>query len=362
MVILALGAAFAFFGTAFYNKVMWGIFIVGLIGVMIELPILLTTTRTAFDAAYATYYTGGVQGVFAASQKSGYTSGISLNASIAAVPLLLINLGPYLFMYNVAGEVRDAKKSYLWGAWAAIFLAAAFFILFTYLTDQVMGISFVEAWTLANGGYAPVISALMAVIVPNLAVNVILAIILLVSNVGFGFLGFVFVSRLMFAWAFDRILPSKLASVNDRYHSPGIAILVTLLISYVGWTLYIYGHGFTSVILNSLLIKFVAWAIVSLAAVAIPFRRKDIFESSPVRYKIAGVPFVSILGAISFLTFAGYLINSVTTNVFYTPTGYQAEFLILIFGATIVWYFIIAAYRKSQGIDISKAFAQLPPD
>ncbi|HUK50809.1 MAG TPA: amino acid permease [Terriglobales bacterium] len=362
LVILALGAAFAFFGSGLYNKVMWGIFIVGLIGVIIELPILATTTRAAFEAAYATYYPGGVQAVYAAAQKAGYTPGLSLNASIAAVPLLLINLGPYLFMYNVAGEVRDAKKSYLWGAWGAIFLSAAFFLAFTLLTDQVMGIGFVEAWTMANGGYAPVISALVAVMVPNLAVNVVLALILLVSNVGFGFLGFVFVSRPMFAWAFDRILPAKLASVHDRYHSPGVAILVTLLISYIGWTLYIYGHGFTSVILNSLLIKFVAWAIVSLAAVAIPFRRKDIFESSPVKYRLAGVPVLSILGAISFLTFAGYVVNSVTTNVFYTPTGYQAGFLIFLFGATIVYYFIVAAYRKTQGIDISKAFAQLPPD
>src|SRR5271157_4576062 len=362
LLILALGACFAFFGSGFYNKVIWGVFIVGLLGVAIELPILLTTTRSAFEAAYAVYYTGGVQGVFAAAQKAGYTPGLSLNASIAAVPLLLINLGPYLFMYNVAGEVRDAKKSYLWGAWGAIFLSAAFFLLFTFLTDQVMGIGFVEAYTIANGGYAPVISALMAVVAPNLALNIVLAVILLVSNVGFGFLGFAFVSRPMFAWAFDRILPSKLASVNNKYHSPGVAIIVTLLISYLGWTLYIYGHGFTSVILNSLLIKFVAWGIVSLAAVAIPFTCKDIFEQSPVRYKLGGVPVISILGGVSFLTFAYYVVNSVTTTVFYTPTGYQAGFLVFLFGATIVWYFIAAAFRKSQGIDISKAFARLPPD
>jgi len=362
LAILALGAAFAFFGSGMYNKVMWGIFILGLVGVIIELPILLTTTRTTFDAAYASYYSGGVQGVFAAAEKAGYTPGVSLTSSVAAVPLLLINLGPYLFMYNVAGEVRNAKKTYLWGAWGAIFLSAVFFLLFTILTDRVMGIGFVEAWTIANGGYAPVVSALLAVVFPNLALNIILAIILLVSNVGFGFLGFAFCSRPMFAWAFDRILPSKLASVNDRYHSPGVAILVTLFISYIGWTLYIYGHGFTSVILNSLLIKFVAWGIVSLAAVAVPFTRKEIFENSPVKYRMAGVPVISILGAVSFLTFAGYVINSVTTTVFYTPTGYQAGFLIFLFAATIAWYFIAAAYRKSQGIDISKAFVQLPPD
>jgi len=360
--ILALGAAFAFFGIGIYNKVLWGIFILGVLGVVIEVPILLTTSRPAFEAAYATYYSGGMQGVFAAAQKAGYTPGISLNASVAAVPLLLINLGPYLFMYNVAGEVRNAKKSYLWGAWGAIFLSAIFFLMFTILTDRVMGIGFIEAWTFANGGYAPVVSALLAVVVPNLAVNVILAIILLVSNVGFGFLGFAFASRPMFAWAFDRVLPSKLASVSDRYHTPGTAITVTLLISWIGWSLYIYGHGFTSVILNSLLIKFVAWAIVSLAAVAIPYTRKEIFENSPVAYRVAGVPVISILGAISCVTFAGYVVNSVTTTEFYTPTGYQAGFLILLFAATVIWYFLAAAYRKSQGIDISKAFVQLPPD
>jgi hypothetical protein len=77
---------------------------------------------------------------------------------------------------------------------------------------------------------------------------------------------------------------------------------------------------------------------------------------------VAGVPVLSILGFISFLTFAGYVVNSVTTTVFYTPTGYQAGFLIFLFAATIVWYFIVAAYRKSQGIDISYAFTQIPPE
>jgi len=362
IIILVVGAAFAFFGTGIYNKVMWTVFIIGIVGLVIELPIMLTTSKAAFTAAYAQYFPGGVPGVFAAAQKAGYVPGWTVAASIAAVPLLLINLGPYLFMYNVAGEVKEAKRSYLVGVWGAIFLSAAIFFLLTFLTDQVMGLSFVEAWTLGpGGGYPPVISALLAVVAPNVSLNIVLAIILLVSNIGFGYLGFAFASRPMLAWAFDRVLPSKLSSVNERYHSPAVAIFVTFLIALLGWSLLIWTK-YTSVLFQSLIVKFVAWAIVSLAAVVIPFRKKALFERSTVKWRIGGIPVLSIVGLLSFLIFAGYVVNSITTKVFYTPSFSQTVFMGSIFVIAIVGYFVSYAYRKSQGIDISKAFVELPPD
>ncbi len=169
-IVLIIGALFAITGSRLYNKVMWAIFFVGVVGLAIEVPILLTTSHATFLADYAKYYAGGVPGVFSSAAKAGYLPGWTYAASIAAVPLLLINYGPYLFMYNVTGEVKNSKKTYLYGAWGAIFVSAAIFFLLTFLLDHVMGLSFVEAWTAGpGGGYAPVVSALLAVVYPTSA-------------------------------------------------------------------------------------------------------------------------------------------------------------------------------------------------
>jgi basic amino acid/polyamine antiporter, APA family len=361
IVILSLGAIFAAVGTRFFNKVMWIIFGIGLLGLVIELPILLFTTRGVFDAAFATYNPGGVSAVFATAAKDGYIRGTTLAASVAAVPLLFINFGPYYLMYNVGGEVKDARKSFLWGAWGAILLSAAFAFLLTFLLDRVMGLDFVEAYTVANGYYAPVVSALLAYAVPNLGVNLILALVLLVSNVGFGFLGFMFLSRPMLAWSFDRILPAKLSSVNGRFGSPVVAIFVTLLLAAAGWTLELY-TTYASVLLDSLLIKFVAWAIVSVAAVALPLRQKRLFQESSVNYRVAGIPVLSLAGLASFLVFTYFVVNSIVTTEFYTPTTDQGAFLIVLFGGAVIFYFLVKAYRRSQGVDLSLVFKELPPE
>jgi basic amino acid/polyamine antiporter, APA family len=365
IVVLVVGALFAIVGTRFFNKVMWVIFAVGLLGLFIELPILLTTSRAAFDAAFTSYnavtYPQGVSSVFAAAAKAGYVPGTTLAASIAAVPLLFINFGPYYLMYNVAGEVKNARRSFLYGAWGAILLSAAVAFLLTFLLDRVMGLDFVEAYTVANSYFAPVVSSLLAYAVPNLAANVLLAIVLLVSNIGFGFLGFMFLSRPMLAWSFDRILPSKLSLVSSRFSSPVVAIIVTLVIAGTGWTLELY-TTYAGVILDSLLIKFVGWAIVSLAAIVLPFTQRRLFEESGINYKVGGLPILSLAGLASFLVFAYFVANSITTTVFYTPTTDQGAFLIVLFGGAILYYFLARAYRRSQGIDLSVAFKELPPE
>ena len=99
-IVLIIGALFAITGSRLYNKVMWAIFFVGVVGLAIEVPILLTTSHATFLADYAKYYAGGVPGVFSSAAKAGYLPGWTYAASIAAVPLLLINYGPYLFMYQ----------------------------------------------------------------------------------------------------------------------------------------------------------------------------------------------------------------------------------------------------------------------
>jgi hypothetical protein len=77
---------------------------------------------------------------------------------------------------------------------------------------------------------------------------------------------------------------------------------------------------------------------------------------------VGGLPVLSLAGLASFLVFTYYVVNSVVTTEFYTPTTDQGAFLIVLFGGAIIFYFLARAYRRSQGIDLSLAFKEIPPE
>jgi hypothetical protein len=98
-----------------------------------------------------------------------------------------------------------------------------------------------------------------------------------------------------------------------------------------------------------------------LAAVFLPLR-KELWATSPVRnFKIAGIPVVSIGGII------GVFYNGLAVYAFtFTPIlGFglpSTLVLIVTFLVPFVLYWIIAAVRKRQGIDVRIIFQSIPPE
>jgi CBS domain containing-hemolysin-like protein len=103
--------------------------------------------------------------------------------------------------------------------------------------------------------------------------------------------------------------------------------------------------------------------IVSVAAIAYPFKRKDIFESAhPMsKAKVAGVPLISIFGAL------GIVVSLVTVYAILLPAIGNVESVFLtgiiptfVVGAII--YAIVWSIRRSQGIDLNLLQKQMPPE
>ncbi len=91
-----------------------------------------------------------------------------------------------------------------------------------------------------------------------------------------------------------------------------------------------------------------------------PYTKKDLFESSPMNHRIAGVPLMSIFG---FLTtvFMGYVIYLFFGDDI--AAGNSTASLIAVFGpmtVAFIAYFIAQALRKGQGIDVSLAYKEIP--
>ena len=79
--------------------------------------------------------------------------------------------------------------------------------------------------------------------------------------------------RTVFAWAFDRLLPEKLAEVNERTHSPVPAILVAMALVTLMLLWSVVATTFQTLLALGVLAGVVCIAIVSVAAFVLPSRR-----------------------------------------------------------------------------------------
>jgi amino acid transporter len=169
-------------------------------------------------------------------------------------------------------------------------------------------------------------------------------------------------TRNMFAWAYDRVIPTKVADL-DRRGNAYVAIALMIVLSQIVNYLYYFTEIF-KYLAYSMLGWFVATAIVSVAAALFPYRRKDLFEASPplVKKKFGGIPAVTILGIIALFVSIGVAYATIAPAYAGTLTfDYVLAVIATLLVGPII-YFISYYYQKSRGIPIHLAHSQLPPE
>lgn len=167
-------------------------------------------------------------------------------------------------------------------------------------------------------------------------------------------------SRDPFAWAMDRLIPAKFAEVNERFHTP----VFTLIFAFILAEVFLIFSATTS-ILGLLFSVTWAWSAMGVAAlcaacVVLPFR-KSYFDQSPVRWKVAGIPIVSVVGAIGLI----FCIDLFSTYMLVPALGFGGPLqaiLISSYVTVFILYWVIKYIRKHQGIDINMAFRTIPPE
>lgn len=103
-------------------------------------------------------------------------------------------------------------------------------------------------------------------------------------------------TRYLFAWAFDRILPDKVASVSERLHTPVVATVLVAIGAVIGAALrVILPNSGEFATLDYTMFSF-CFIIPALAAIVFPFRKKQIYENSFVAKKKLLLPLLSWLG------------------------------------------------------------------
>ena len=172
--------------------------------------------------------------------------------------------------------------------------------------------------------------------------------------------------RAVFAWSFDRLLPSKLADVNPRTHSPVPAILTVmgLVTAMLIWS--VSATTFATWLALGVLAGVVCILIVALAAFVFPSRRKDLYLNSPANQKFMGVPVLRIVSPLSALVmvFLVWAVLKYPALAIGTPehAWWVPAFIAGIVVVGLLLYYIPKMFRKSQGIDIDLVYKELPPE
>ncbi|MFI5449826.1 MAG: APC family permease [Candidatus Bathyarchaeia archaeon] len=171
-------------------------------------------------------------------------------------------------------------------------------------------------------------------------------------------------SRHIFAWSFDRIIPTKLSEVNERVHSPVLAVLVIGVMTMLGYVFTVY-TTYLNFAVGAVLGWMLALVIVSAAAIAFMWRRKDIYQLSVVsKLKLAGIPVMPLLGILSLgsmLIMIYYYVGPLAFTVGgFTNTTLEISFALFVIG--IVGYYCAKAIQTRRGLPLELVFKEIPPE
>ena len=170
-------------------------------------------------------------------------------------------------------------------------------------------------------------------------------------------------SRISVVYSLDRVLPEWMGKVNERFHTPHWGILVGGLLAFIYSVAWVIFPWFSELTWATIFCSMILFFFSSLAAILLPYRRKDLYEMSPIsKYKIGGAPFIVVVGLITFIMSAWMIYAFAVTPALGTQSTVSLTYIIGMYILAVIIFYAMKAYRKKQGIDISTIYQYIPPE
>ncbi len=391
LIVLAFVSVVVTLGMETYARIQKICFWIGLVGLAVMALLLVFTSQSDFQNAFnreATSLFGASGNAYQATidlgTKAGYSATDFSTFQLGPIFLLLPFLAFYLLWPNwgatLYGEVRGAKDirkpfwSMFWGLWVTVGMVAVVVL----LVVKTMGWQFYNAanaayynYALYGGAAPPVPTWPYPVMFAGWLVNSHLFQALLIIVMGlwfFGWAGTLFLSstRVIFAAAFDRVLPSWAANISAKRRVPYGSLVLMIVPSVVISAVYSYVTKFQSVFLDATSVLAITFLATVVAAIILPWRRKDLYDASPIaRYKILGVPTITVVAVIT-AAFLVFLIAEWSFNkdnlygTTFSATLSSVYYFVATYIVAIVIYIVAYYYRKNQGIDLARIHHEIP--
>jgi amino acid transporter len=380
LITIVLAGVLVSVGMAGYAKIQKWCFYGGLLGMGIMVLILLFTSKNSFISSYNTE----VNKIFGAglsyaqintgAVKTGYVAphmGFGpIGPSMLLVPFMMFYLLWPNWGTTLYGEIRgasDFKRVFagmILGLWTTVLLSVVMLLLFAktfgwdFYLNLGAGANGVSKVALPIFPY-PVLLA--SWIVHNTAIQVIL--ILLMSLWFFGWVGTLFLSstRVIFAAAFDRVLPDAAAQVSEKRRVPFYSLVLMLLPAVGLGAIYAYNTTFQSYTLDATLVIAVTYLGSAIAVVILPIRKPDLWAASPAsKIKLFGVPVVPAAGVITIALLVYNLYEWLSNDTYFVNKHDSLIYMGAMYVLAIAIYVGARIVRNRQGIDLSLINKEIP--
>lgn len=353
------------------TRVLWAFFILVLMGLAIYAGSLIFIGRDIFAANFSTATGVSYETIIEKASEAGYPATFILTATLLGLTFTYINFLGFHFSVYLAGEIKEVHKSQI----IAIIGAVLIFGFIDWLAYEVayigMGGEFLGAlsylYAIGSDVYPfgakepyfmwlfryAVDPSIFTIFMVGWGAMVLAAILTYVAAA----------VRFVFAWSFDRVVPTFLSNVDIRYHSPYAALIFVTVVAIIFQALWLWTpllQYFAYIVFGWMIMQI----ITSIAALVFSKKRPDIWERSPaiVRAKIGPISIFGLLAVISMIL-AAYLGYASISPAFVGELDPAIMvFTIGLFLIGFVIYFVSSLYHRKVGIPLELSFKELPPE
>jgi amino acid transporter len=379
LITIALAGVLVSIGMGGYARIQKWCIYGGLVGFLIIVGLLLFNSHAAFVSSFnfEAHKLFGInhayQATNAAAVKAGYhapSMGFGpLGPTLLLVPAMMFfilwpNWGATLY-----GEIRGASdfKRVFRGMFFGLWITVALVVIFFLLAAKTFGWDFYQNTNAATFNLVqplpiwpyPVMFA--GWLVHNTAFQVIL--LLLMSLWFFGWVGTLFLSstRVIFAAAFDRVLPDRAAEVSEKRKVPFYSLVLMLLPAVGLAAIYSYSTSFRTYTLDATLVIAVTYLFSAIAVVLLPWLKPDLWRASPAsKVKLFGVPIVPVSGVITIGLLVFCLVEWLSNSNYFVNNKSSLIYMGAMYVLAILIYVIARVVRRRQGIDLGLINKEIP--
>lgn len=379
IIVMLIVAALSLFSVKVVARIIFGLIILQVVAFVVLIGMLAFNSQADFVNALASYshHPGAYQAIIAGGKSNGVVFGTSIAAAVAIIPFMVLNYNGVLYSYYVGGELRRPGRTYLYASAISIGVLVVLWVGVWALLRARAGLTFMQAQanlgvlnptaygkitslsSVSGGlGYGMVLSSdpitkiLFATAVPLAEIAVNLAFLTVTT-------------RVLFAQAFDRLLPVSVAKVGDRNHAPNVAIAIVLVIGCGFCFLTSLVNLGSIVALQSLFFALILLAG-GVAALMLPLRRADLLDLSGVAESERSrfLRKVTVVGAATTILALFTVYELVAHSSVYGKFSVESIItLVIVLGSGPVIYLIARAVRRQRNsLDLAMAMHELPPE
>jgi basic amino acid/polyamine antiporter, APA family len=340
--------------------------------------ILVAHSHSDFVTSFGNFshHPNAYNAIFSAAKHNDIATGISLTASLLVVPFMVLNYNGVLYSYYVGGELKRPGRTYIWASCISLALLVVVWVGIWALLRWRVGLDFMQAQanlSAVNGDAYNNITSLSAtagglgyglVLSGDPITKILLAIAVPCTELAVNLAFVAVITRVLFALAFDRMLPVSVASLNERTRSPINATIIAVL-GGIGFSILATYLSLANIVAN--LALFVALILLAgaVAALMLPWRRPELILKPGTNDvdRWNGMPKAAIAGALTTILALIVILEIVTHSSVFGKFSFQSvTTLVLVLLAGPVIYLIARTVRRGSSIDLDLAMRELPPE